>query len=327
MNQPRRLRYNPVVRQLTADVSISLNDLVLPLFVKENCSVKSPIASMPGQYQLGLEHLPDELNEIKQLGIKAILLFGIPAQKDDTGSAAWQDDGIVQQAIKVCKRAAPELLVISDLCFCEYTSHGHCGVLDECQDVDNTKTLPLLTQQAISLAQAGADIVAPSGNMDNMVQAIREGLDECGFHKIPILSYAIKYASALYGPFRDAAEGAPQFGDRSTYQMNIANKYEALKEASLDVNEGADMLMVKPGGFYLDIIHQIKTHYPDYPLAAYQVSGEYAMLKAAFANGWLHPEKAMMESIIALKRAGADIIITYFSKEIARLLIDPAGKY
>lgn len=319
MHQPRRLRYNPQLRRLINDVSISRHDLVLPLFIKEDCKEKTPIASMPGQFQLGLEHLEAELEEITQLGITAIILFGIPNEKDASGSRAWAEDGIVQQAIKISKRVAPDLLVMADTCFCDYTDHGHCGVLDQDKTVDNQATLPLLVQSAVSLANAGADVIAPSGNLDKMVQAIREGLDECGFQKIPILSYAVKYSSGLYGPFRDAAECAPKFGNRASYQMDYANKYEAIREVSLDIAEGADMLMVKPGGFYLDIISQIKMNFPEYPLAAYQVSGEYAMLKAAFERGYLD-QQVMFESVIALKRAGADFIITYFSKDIAKLL-------
>jgi porphobilinogen synthase len=319
MHQPRRLRYNPTLRTMLRDVSVSTSDLVLPLFIKANCDKKTPIASMPGHFQLGLEHLPAELTEIQQLGIPAILLFGIPAYKDAQGSAALQADGIIQQALKVCQTHAPDLVKIVDLCFCEYTDHGHCGILNSRQQVDNQATLPHLAEQAISLAQAGADVIAPSANQDNMVHAIRQGLDAAGYSHLPILSYAVKYCSALYGPFRQAAEGAPQIGDRSSYQMDYARRYECLQEAELDIAEGADMLMVKPGMFYLDIIHQLKTRFPQYPLAAYQVSGEYAMLSAAIANGWLD-QAVIVESVVALKRAGADIIISYFSKTIAKYL-------
>lgn len=322
-HRPRRLRQNFAMRALLRETQLSVQQLVMPLFIKSGEGIKQPITSMPGQYQLSLDKLPAELLEIKNLGIPAVLLFGLPSYKDEVGSSAWQDDGIIAKAISVCKEVAPEILVIADVCFCEYTSHGHCGVLSECgQDVqvDNDATLENLAKQAVCLAQAGADIIAPSGMMDGMVGAIREALDENDFSQTPILSYAVKYASAFYGPFREAAEGAPQKGDRNTYQMDPANANEALKEAELDVQEGADMLMVKPAIHYLDIIFRLKMNFPQIPLAAYHVSGEYAMLKAAGQNGWLNEEKAMLESLLAIKRAGADVIITYYAKEAALLL-------
>jgi porphobilinogen synthase len=277
---------------------------------------------MPGHFQLSLDYLPAEIEEIKQLNIPAVILFGLPSKKDPMGSSALDDNGIIQQAIKLIKKIAPELLVITDLCFCEYTDHGHCGVINlDNQTVDNDKTLELLGKQAVSHARAGADIIAPSGMMDGMVKTIRAALDENHFQDIPILSYAVKYASAFYGPFRVAAEGAPQFGDRKTYQMNPANANEALREAALDVAEGADMLMVKPAQNYLDMIYRVKQSFPSLPMCAYQVSGEFAMIKAAGEKNWIDEKAVMMESLLAIKRAGADFIITYFAKEFAQLII------
>lgn len=318
--RPRRLRRTAALRHFLQENTVTVSDLVLPLFVKAGHDIKNPIASMPGHYQFSLDHLPAEIAEIQQLKIPAVILFGIPAKKDSIGSSALDDNGIVQQAIKLIKKIAPALLVISDLCFCEYTDHGHCGVIDaQTQQVDNDKTLELLGKQAVSHARAGADIIAPSGMMDGMVQAIRTALDVNQFQDIPILSYAVKYASSFYGPFRDAAEGAPQCGDRKTYQMNPANTNEALREAALDVAEGADMLMVKPAQHYLDIIYRVKQRFPELPLGAYQVSGEFAMIKAAAEKNWIDEKSAMTESLLAIKRAGADFIITYFAKEFARL--------
>lgn len=320
----RRLRQSPALRGLIQETRLHPSDMVLPLFIKEGLKEKKEISSMPGIFQLPLSELDSEIEEIKRCQISAVLLFGIPIDKDEIGSASLKDNGIIQQAIRKIKSLAPEILVITDLCFCEYTSHGHCGVLkDQC--VDNDSTLELLSKQAISHAKAGADVIAPSGMMDGMVQSIRQGLDENNYTHISILSYAVKYASSFYGPFREAAEGTPQFGDRRQYQMDFANKNESLKEAMLDVKEGADMLMVKPAMCYLDIIHQIKTQLPDIPLAAYQVSGEYSLIKLGAKEGLINEEQAMLESLIAIKRAGANFIITYFAKDINKLLLKQYG--
>lgn len=315
--RPRRLRKTPALRNLLQENTITVSDLVLPLFIKAGHNIKNPISSMPGHFQFSLDQLPAEIEEIKKLKIPAVILFGIPEYKDATGSAALDDNGVIQQAIKIIKNIAPELLIMTDLCFCEYTDHGHCGVMNtKTQTVDNDKTLELLAKQAVSHAHAGADVIAPSGMMDGMVRAIRLALDQNDFQDIAILSYAVKYASSFYGPFRIAAEGAPQFSDRKTYQMNPANSNEALREVALDIAEGADMLMVKPAQNYLDIIYRIKQQFPQMPLCAYQVSGEYAMIKAAGEKNWIDEKAAMMESLLAIKRAGADFIITYFAKEV-----------
>ena len=312
----RRLRQHPQLRELVCEQRLSVKDFVLPLFIKEGQGMKHPIASMPGHYQWSVDQLAPEIHTIAALGIPAILLFGIPEKKDPVGSAALSSQGVVQRAIRHIKSQTQKIVIMADLCFCEYTDHGHCGVLNAAtREVDNDRTLLLLVEQAISLAQAGADVIAPSGMMDGMVRAVREGLDQAGFTHIPILSYAVKFASALYGPFREAAEGAPRFGDRHTYQMNPANAQMSLREAELDVAEGADMLMVKPAHTYLDIIYRVKQKFPTVPLGAYHVSGEFAMLKAAAAQGWLNEEAAMLESLLAIKRAGADFIITYFAKD------------
>lgn len=316
----RRLRNNSSMRALLREHRLSAQDLVCPIFIKEGEHIHQPIASMPGQYQLSVDQLDAEIQSIVDLGLPAVILFGIPKQKDATGSHALNEKGVIQAAIRRIKQVSPDLLVIADLCLCEYTDHGHCGVIGEQGDVDNDKTLVLLSQQAISLAEAGADVIAPSGMMDGMVKAVRHGLDQAGFSDRAILSYAVKYASAFYGPFRDAAEGAPQFGDRKTYQMNPANASEALREADLDVAEAADMLMVKPAHTYLDIIYRIKQRHPSVPLGAYHVSGEFAMLKAAAEKGWIDETAAMFESLLAIKRAGADFIITYYAKMAAALL-------
>lgn len=321
----RRLRQHEALRALVRETHLQVTDLVCPIFIKQaiKSTEKIAISSMPGQYQIGLCHIEAEIQSIVSLGIHAVILFGIPEHKDAEGRAAVQDDGIIQQAIRLIKQQAPELLIISDICFCEYTDHGHCGVISEktgrC-DVDNDATLALLVKQSISHARAGTDVIAPSGMMDGMVAAIREGLDHEGFEHIPILSYAAKYCSAFYGPFREAAEGAPQFGDRSTYQMDPANPKEALREIDQDVAEGADMLMVKPALSYLDIIYQTKHRYPEIPLCAYQVSGEYAMVKAAAQCGWINEKKVALEMLLSIKRAGADFIITYFAKDVATWL-------
>ena len=317
----RRLRKHPALRRLINETVISTDDLVLPLFIKSGEGIKCPIESMPGQYQLSVDQLPNEIKVISELNIPAVILFGIPDEKDEKGLSSLNDNGVIQQAVRQIKQLAPEMLVITDLCFCEYTNHGHCGVLTGSTvsgfDVDNDRTLKLLVKQAESHARAGADVIAPSGMMDGMVGALRDGLNQAGYTNIPILSYAVKYASSFYGPFREAAEGAPQFGDRKTYQMNPANGAMALREAELDVKEGADMLMVKPGMAYLDIIYRVKQQFPSVPLGAYQVSGEYSMIKAAAEKGWIDEQEAMMESLVAIKRAGADFIITYFAKKAA----------
>lgn len=318
IQRPRRLRKTPTMRRFLRENTVTVSDLVCPLFIKAGHAICHPIASMPGCFQLSVDQLESEIQQIQALNIPAVILFGIPSYKDATGTCALQDDGVVQQATRLIKKIAPDLLVIADLCLCEYTDHGHCGVIEH-KDVHNDRTLSLLAEQAISHAKAGADIIAPSGMMDGMVAAIRGALDQHHFENIPILSYAVKYASSFYGPFREAAEGAPQFGDRKTYQMDPANSDEALKEAKLDIAEGADMLMVKPAEHYLDIVYRIKQAFPEYPLGAYQVSGEFAMIKAAAEKGWIDHDKVMCESLLSIKRAGADFIITYFAKEYARL--------
>jgi len=300
------------------ETHLSPLDFILPLFVSYGKGIKNPISSMPGHFQLSVDNLAVEAKEIKALGIPAVILFGIPETKDETGSSAMDPAGPVQEAVKAIKDAAPELLVITDVCMCEYTSHGHCGVIKN-GDVDNDATLGLLSAEALSHAEAGADIIAPSDMMDGRVGAIRKTLDESGFGQIPIMSYAVKYSSAFYGPFRDAAESPPQFGDRKTYQMDPANAEEAIREAGLDIDEGADIIMVKPALPYLDIIRQVKDAY-GFPLAAYNVSGEYSMIKAAAERGWLDGEAAMMESLISIKRAGAEMILTYFAKEASKCL-------
>lgn len=318
----RRLRQNSMLRDLVRETRLDISKLVLPLFIKYGTNVKNPIASMPGHFQLSIDNLEEEIKTISNLGIKNVILFGIPASKDPLGKDAYSDNGIIQSAIPVIKKIAPQMLVISDICFCEYTDHGHCGVVtqsnsDQEVQVDNDATLALLAKQVVSHAQAGTDIIAPSGNMDGMVQTIRHALDEAGFSHLPILSYAVKYASAMYGPFRQAAEGAPKFGDRRTYQMDFANTNEALRECALDVAEGADMLLVKPAHTYLDIIQRVKQAHPHLPLCAYHTSGEFAMIKAAVEKNWLDERKSVLEILTAIHRAGADFIITYYAKEIA----------
>ena len=322
LHRPRRLRGHPRLRDLVRETHLAVNDLIYPLFVYHGRNLRREIPSMPGQYQLSLDRLGETLAEVAELGIPGIILFGIPEHKDASGTAAARDDGIVQEAIRLAGEVAPDLLVITDLCFCEYTDHGHCGPLAEIGgriDVDNDATLPLLVEQADSHARAGADMIAPSGMMDGMVAAIRHGLDHAGFTHLPIMSYAAKFASGYYGPFRDAAESAPSFGDRRTYQMDPANAREALLEASLDLAEGADILMVKPALAYLDIIYRVKETC-SLPLAAYNVSGEYAMIKAAAANGWIDERRIVLETLTAIKRAGADMILTYHALDVARWL-------
>lgn len=320
----RRLRQHPRLRDLVRETTLTTNDLVLPLFIKAGNNIKQAIQSMPGHYQWSIDRIDEILASISEANIPAIILFGLPHTKDDIGSDSLHDSGIIQQAIRHIKSQLPNLLLIADVCFCEYTSHGHCGTVIEKSkghfDIDNDKTLMLLVQQATSYAKAGVDIIAPSGNIDGMVGAIRVGLNNAGYQDIPILSYAVKYASSFYGPFRDAAEGAPKFGDRSTYQMDPANGARALREAELDIEEGADMLMVKPAGPYLDILYRVKQAHPGLPMGAYQVSGEFAMIKAAAEKGWINEEKIMMESALAIKRAGADFIISYYALEIAHYL-------
>ncbi|MFQ5587481.1 MAG: porphobilinogen synthase [Nitrospiria bacterium] len=315
--RPRRLRQNSRVRGLARETRLSADQLILPLFVQHSGG-KNEIASMPGQYRLSIPELLKETTEAFHLGIPAVILFGIPKIKDDTGSEAVDPDGIVQRAIRAIKKETPELLVITDVCIDEYTSHGHCGVVKDGK-ILNDETLDILVKMALTHAQAGADIVAPSDMMDGRVGAIREGLDRHGYQDTPILSYAVKYASCFYAPFRDAAGSAPEFGDRKAYQMDPANRREALREAALDIEEGADMLMVKPALPYLDIIREIKDRF-DLPVAAYQVSGEYAMIKAASEKGWIDEDKAIYESHLSMKRAGADMFLTYFAKDLAQML-------
>ena len=316
--RPRRLRKNPAIRAMVRETSLSPEDFILPLFIVEGENIKKPISSMPGHFQMSLDHLAKEATEIQSLGIPAVILFGIPAYKDACGSEAMSANSIVCRAVQALKKAAPHLYVIADVCCCEYTDHGHCGALVG-QDVDNDATLELLQKQSVVLAQAGVDMVAPSGMMDGMVAALRVALDGAGFSEIPIMSYAAKFASGFYGPFREAAESTPQFGDRSTYQMDPANGREALREAALDYEEGADILMVKPAMPYLDVLSQMRAAF-DIPIAAYQVSGEFAMLKAAAQQGWLDHDRVMLESLLSIKRAGADMILTYFAKEAAAKL-------
>lgn len=314
----KRLRQTATVRAMLRETHLQLDQFIAPLFISETLTAPQAIQSMPGQFKLPLSALCSEVDVLVALGVRAVLLFGIPAHKNATGDASISENGIIQQAIRLIKDAHPTLLVIADVCLCEYTDHGHCGLFTG-DTLDNDKTLTLLSQQAVSYAQAGADWVAPSSMTDGMVFAIRQALDNAGYIHVAILSYAVKYSSSLYGPFREAAEGAPQFGDRKSYQMDPANHREALREAAQDLAEGADMLMVKPAQYYLDVLHQLKQTYPEIPLAAYQVSGEYSMIKAAAQLGWLNEQEAMLESLLALKRAGADLIISYFTKTLATL--------
>ncbi len=322
LHRPRRLRGDPRLRALVCETALAIDDLIYPMFVYHGRNLRREIRSMPGQYQLSLDRLGEAVAQVSDLGVPAIILFGIPEHKDGRGSAALRDDGIVQEAIRVTKKAAPGLLVITDLCFCEYTDHGHCGPLAEIgghMDVDNDATLPLLAEQAVSHARAGADMIAPSGMMDGMVQAIRQALDRAGFTNLPVMSYAAKFASGYYGPFRDAAESAPGFGDRRTYQMDPANANEALREVAIDLAEGADIVMVKPALAYLDIVRRVKDAC-GVPVAAYNVSGEYAMIKAAAGNGWIDERRIVLETLISIKRAGADMILTYHALDAAKWL-------
>jgi porphobilinogen synthase len=316
--RPRRLRKNENFRRMIRETRLSVDDLVYPLFVTSGKKVKKPIASMPGNFQMSVDYLVQEVRTTRDLGIPAVLLFGIPKKKDEEGSGAYDREGVIQRAVKEIKDKVPDILVITDVCLCEYTSHGHCGLLNG-DEVDNDSTLQILAETAVSQAEAGADMVAPSAMMDGQVLAIRDALDGDGFDDVPIMAYSAKYASSFYGPFREAAEGAPQFGDRTAYQMDPPNSDEAIREITLDVEEGADIIMVKPALAYLDIIRRSKEEF-DLPLAAYNVSGEYSMIKAAENMGWLDGTRAMMECLTSIKRAGADIIITYFAQEAAALL-------
>jgi len=318
VQRPRRLRTSESMRRLVRETRLDPANFILPLFVVPGEGIHRPIGSMPPQAQMSIDVTVQECREIESLGIGGVMLFGLPESKDEQASGAYDDQGIVQRAVRAIKRELPNLLVVTDVCNCEYTSHGHCGLIVD-GDVDNDATLAWLAKAAVSHARAGADIVAPSDMMDGRVDAIRTALDAGGFQKIPILSYAAKFASAFYGPFREAADSAPQFGDRRSYQMDPANAREAMREIELDLEEGADMIMVKPAGPYLDIIHEARQRF-DVPLAAYQVSGEYSMIMAAAANGWIDLERTMMESLTSIKRAGADIILTYFAKPAAKLL-------
>ena len=316
--RPRRLRRTAAIRSMVRETRLNVADLIYPLFVCPGEGVRREIGSMPGVFNLSVDQLVKEAEAAKGDGITSLIIFGLPETKDNEGSDAWAEDGITQRAIRAVKRDVKDILVIADNCLCEYTDHGHCGVIEN-NDVANDPTLKLLGKTAVSQAKAGADIIAPSGMMDGMVAAIRSSLDDAGLSEIPILSYAIKYASSFYGPFREAADSAPQFGDRRGYQMDPANVREAMREAELDVIEGADMLMVKPALPFLDVIRAAKEEF-DLPLAAYQVSGEYSQIKAAGRLGWIDEERVMMESLTSIKRAGADMILTYFAKDAVRLL-------
>jgi len=324
-DRPRRLRRTPTIRRMVRETYIRMDDLIYPLFVKHGKGEREPIASMVGHFRLSVDELVKETAEVLSLGIPGVILFGLPKKKDELGSEAYARDGIVQQAVAAVKDRVPELVVLTDVCLCEYTDHGHCGIIKDGL-VDNDATLEILSRIALSHAEAGADFVAPSDMMDGRVRAIRDSLDRDGFKDTGILAYAVKYASSFYGPFREAADCAPKFGDRASYQMDPANAREALKEASIDVEEGADIIMIKPALPYLDIIHQVRTCI-NLPVAAYNVSGEYAMVKAADQRGWIEGEKVMMEMLLSIKRAGADLILTYFAKEAAKLLIEHENIY
>jgi porphobilinogen synthase len=318
--RPRRMRRSAALRDLVRETSLDASDLVYPLFVVPGEAVRTPVSSMPGVDQVSVDALEDEARELAALGLKAVLLFGIPGAKDPQGTESYADDGIVQNAIRALKAASPELVVLTDVCMCEYTDHGHCGLLDDSGYVLNDETLEVLGRIAVSHAEAGADVVAPSGMIDGMVGAIRGALDADGQEGVAILSYAVKYASAFYGPFREAAEGAPSFGDRRSHQMDPGNAREALREVALDVEEGADALMVKPALGYLDVVRSVRERFGELPLAAYNVSGEYAMVKAAAANGWLDEQAAVLEVLTGIRRAGADLVVTYHAKDAAAWL-------
>lgn len=312
----RRLRYNPIIRDMVRETVLTKNDLIYPLFVVPGTKVRNPIKSMPGVFQLSIDELVKECKTVRDLGIPAIILFGIPEHKDEKGSEAYNPEGIIQRAIRAIKKEINDLLIITDVCMCEYTSHGHCGLLNG-EEILNDETIELLAKESLTHVQAGADMVAPSDMMDGRVAAIRSLLDKNGYTKIPIMSYAAKYASGFYGPFRDAAESTPAFGDRKSHQMDVGNINEALREVAEDIEEGADIVMVKPAGAYLDVIRKVKDTFA-MPTAAYQVSGEYSMIKAAGANGWIDEERVMVESVMAIKRAGADMFLTYFAKDLAK---------
>lgn len=314
----RRLRYNKLVRDMVRETTLTKNDFIYPLFVVPGENVKKEVSSMPGVFQQSIDKIVEECKEVESLGIPAVILFGIPEHKDPVGSDAYNPNGIVQRAIKAIKKEVHNLVVITDVCLCEYTSHGHCGVLHG-DEIHNDETISLLAKEAVSHVEAGADIVAPSDMMDGRVLAIRKALDYKGYYNIPIMSYAAKYASGFYGPFREAAESTPAFGDRRSHQMDIGNANEAMREVETDIEEGADIVMVKPAGAYLDIIYRVKEKF-GLPTAAYQVSGEYSMIKAAAANNWIDGERVMLESLFAIKRAGADMILSYFAKDVAKLL-------
>jgi porphobilinogen synthase len=316
--RPRRLRESPLLRSMVRETSLRIDDFVYPLFAVHGRGVREPISSMPGQFRLSIDELLKECKDAASMGIPAVLLFGLPRDKDPRGTEAYAEDGIIQQAVRAVKETIPDLLVITDVCLCEYTSHGHCGVVEDGR-IKNDPTLELIARTAVSHAEAGADLIAPSDMMDGRVAAIREGLDESGFPETPIMAYSVKYASAFYGPFREAADSTPQFGDRRSYQMDPANVMEAMREVALDVDEGADIVMVKPALPYLDVIARVKGEF-GLPVAAYSVSGEYAMLKAAGQLGWLDEDRAVLEALTGIRRAGADIIITYFAKDAARLI-------
>jgi porphobilinogen synthase len=316
--RPRRLRQNENFRRMVRETKLSVDNLIYPLFAVPGAKVKKPIDSMPGIFQMSVDHLIRETQRVKALGIPAVLLFGIPDKKDAIASGAMAKDGIIQQAIRGIKEKVPDILVVTDVCLCEYTDHGHCGMLEK-GDVENDATIEVLAETAVSHAKAGADMVAPSAMMDGQIAALREGLDDAGFDTLPIMAYSAKYASCFYGPFREAAESTPAFGDRRAYQMDPANSDEAMREITLDVAEGADIIMVKPALAYLDVIRRAKEEF-DLPLAAYNVSGEYSMIKAAAQMGWIDGERAMLESVTAIRRAGADMIITYFAPDIAKIL-------
>ncbi|CAL2081673.1 porphobilinogen synthase [Tenacibaculum sp. 190524A02b] len=320
MFRTRRLRKTESIRRLVRETKLSVDDFIYPLFIEEGTGIEVEIPSMPGIKRYSLDTISKELEEVVSLNIPAVLLFGVPSEKDDSGTETWNDEGIMQQAIRFIKEKYPSLYVITDVCFCEYTSHGHCGVIHN-NDVDNDATLVNIAKQTISHAKAGADMVAPSGMMDGTIAMMREALDNSGYPNLPIMGYSVKYASAFYGPFRDAVDSAPSFGDRRTYQMDPSNRDEGLREATFDDEEGADILMVKPALSYLDIIRDLKNNF-DRPIACYNVSGEYAMVKAAAEKGWIDGDRVMMESLLSMKRAGADIIITYFAKEAARALLN-----
>lgn len=317
ISRPRRLRRSPALREMVCETRVEVSSLVAPLFVVPGSGIQKEVSAMPGQYQMSVDTLVRKVAELQELGIRSVILFGIPESKDAVGSSSWDPKGVIPTAIRAIKSSCPEMLVSTDLCFCEYTSHGHCGVMHK-GELQNDATLENLVKQALVHAEAGADIIAPSGMIDGMIRTLRQGLDECGFEQLPLMSYAVKYASAFYGPFREAVESAPEYGDRKSYQMDPANRAEALREAALDIEEGADIIMVKPALSFLDIIREVKDTF-QLPTAAYNVSGEYAMVLAAARNGWIDEQRVMVEILTSITRAGADIILTYFAEAFARL--------